>query len=81
MAKDKNTPSVGDSVQVRYLENPNAVEVDALGKVTAATGSSLDLEVARTGGRATLRLERVPLHDGPGRRAIPSWVHAPPAKA
>jgi hypothetical protein len=77
MAKTK-TPSVGDTVRVRYLENPNAVLVEASAKVLAVSWPQLDLEVGRPG-RATLRLDGVPLHEGEGRPAIPSWWAAPEA--
>lgn len=78
MAREKepqDTPKTGELVLVHYLENPNAIEASAPGRVLkASSGGRLDVELARPGpGQRTLRLAGVPAHDGGPRPRRPSW--------
>lgn len=90
MAKDKPaqlaTPKVGDSVLVRYLENPNAQRTAIVGKVTGAHEDApglLDIELERPFQRGKLRMSRIPEGDPKLSEAgpVPVWEHAPKTTA
>lgn len=69
-------PNVGDEIQVRYLENPNAIRTVARAKVTAVLeGGLLDVVVTRPDRKGELRLTRLAKGDAaaPMAGALPRW--------
>lgn len=72
----KTKPKVGDEVQVRYLENPNAQRTTVRGKVLAVTsGGALDVLLTRPDKKGELRLSSVPAHEPsqPQGGSLPRW--------
>jgi hypothetical protein len=74
--KTAGTPKLGDEVQVRYLENPNAQPTVVRGKVTGLGPlARVDLLLTRPDKKGELRLSSVPPHDPsqPQGGSLPRW--------